>query len=831
MPVHFSSTAARLHVYCHVLLRSDEPGHKLWLTALLAEQSDQQELANVEDRTYMYSPEAGHSPPRIPNRAAQSRRLLGWMGLYFLLAGCLFVVLAASLYFDSRIDRVQANAMRFNRTWAQRSHRYAEVGRLAAEVNMPGNDVFESGDPDVESANLRGALQRFDQAVTDARADLTANVTEHDALSLLDGLESVNIYVRKMAAEADAVFAAFKTANNEAGERMAAMDRQGKAVRNAIYTLEQYVSQIEERAFDGQERETVVLMNWQYGLDGLIAFLAVGVVAYAVTLSRQIAVAARNVERNMLLLQESEDALRRETAAAAQANRAKSNFLANMSHEIRTPMTAIMGYAELLLDPEYAESERQDALQVIRRSARHLLELINDVLDISKIEADRMNVEHIPTDIPQIVADVASFMRPSAIAKGLDFKVTIGDSVPRVIYSDPIRVKQVLVNLVGNALKFTQRGEIRIHLSSVLQNDACIVVFEVTDSGIGITDEQILRVFEPFTQADESTTRRFGGTGLGLTISKRLVELLGGELTVKSLPGVGSVFRFTIDGGSTDSVEMTQASSESLLVASPDKSDKKRIVLRGRILLAEDGPDNQRLIAGHLRKAGAEVVVAANGRIAVDMVNSQDFDLILMDMQMPELDGYAATRELRRAGCTLPVVALTAHAMTEDREKCLKVGCTDYLTKPIEKYALLSAVAAFLPQAETFELDDHRSSAPSNDSAPSQTITSSLANDRDMTDAIAEFVAMLPQRISSICEFLNDEKLTDVRRLLHQLKGAGGGFGFDGITCLSAEAEQSLKDEECLVNVRAKVDSVITFVRSIEGYQQIDEGKPWLIQS
>jgi CheY-like chemotaxis protein/HPt (histidine-containing phosphotransfer) domain-containing protein len=410
----------------------------------------------------------------------------------------------------------------------------------------------------------------------------------------------------------------------------------------------------------------------------------------------------------------------------------------------------------------------------------------------------------------------------------MSIDLTFGDPVARSIQSDPVRIKQVLMNLVGNALKFAVRGNIRLDVSSTVQDNESIAVFEVSDSGIGMSDEQVGRIFLPFTQADNSTTRRFGGTGLGLTISKRIAELLGGNLTVDSLVGVGSKFRFTVDGGSAENVELLHGFTESLLAISPEPTDNKPTALRGRILLAEDGPDNQRLISMHLRKAGAEVVIAENGRIAVDRAQSESFDLILMDMQMPELDGYAATGELRRLGCRLPIIALTAHAMSEDRGKCLAAGCDDFLTKPIAKKALLTALATYLPDDAAESAESLCTSPPQEHPMPSSAPTSSYADDPDMQEAIEEFVATLPTRIAAIERHQNEQNheeqnLEELRRLVHQLKGAGGGYGFDSITQLAAEVERALKEGDPPETLCVAVDNLIQHVRSVAGYQHADE--------
>ncbi len=508
------------------------------------------------------------------------------------------------------------------------------------------------------------------------------------------------------------------------------------------------------------------------------------------------------------------------TAAAEDASRAKSAFLANMSHEIRTPMTSIMGFADALLEVDQSSEERQDALQTIRRSARHLLDLINDILDLSRIEAGRMTVERIPVDIPQIAADVASLLRPAAISKKLDLQLTFGEQVPRAVLSDPLRVKQLLVNLVSNAVKFTDRGQVRVHVSSETVNDHCMVHFAVTDTGIGLKPEQLTQLFQPFTQADESTTRRYGGTGLGLAISKRLAELLGGSLWVESLVGVGSVFRFSINGGPVAGLQMVQQLKEAGL-ASADLSDR-RIQLTGRILLAEDGLDNQKLLSQILRKAGAEVVVAENGRVAVEAMTAGEFDVILMDMQMPEMDGYTATRHLRSMGFDLPIIALTAHAMSGDRAKCLEAGCTDYLTKPIAKPILLSALAKLLPAAIAEAPPQGPNSTGGADRSATP-IRSEFADDPEMAELVTEFVSVLPSRMASLAQQLDRQDLPAVQRTLHQLKGAGGGYGFREITTSAAGAELALKNHGSLDSIHSEIQSLLELVRSIDGYETARE--------
>jgi signal transduction histidine kinase len=386
------------------------------------------------------------------------------------------------------------------------------------------------------------------------------------------------------------------------------------------------------------------------------------------------------------------------------ANQAKSEFLANMSHEIRTPMTAIVGYTDLLLDPQQSPNEHLNCVQTIRRNSEHLLTLINDILDLSKIEAGKMTIEQIKCSPSQVVFEVISLMRPRALGANLAINVEFITPIPEVIQSDPTRLRQILVNLVGNAVKFTETGGVRVLGSLTVDPNTREpkIKFEVIDTGIGMSQAQMQRLFQPFCQADNSMTRRFGGTGLGLTISRRLAQMLGGDIQVRSTPGQGTSFEVTVTTGPLDGVPMIDRPTESVNhEASRKPTDPKSLKLTCRILLAEDGPDNQRLIAFHLRKAGAEVTLAENGRIAFDAAmkaveTGKPFDVILMDMQMPELDGYSATNLLRSKGYNKPIIALTAHAMAGDREKCLQAGCNDYTTKPIDVSKLIALINSFL---------------------------------------------------------------------------------------------------------------------------------------
>ena len=408
-----------------------------------------------------------------------------------------------------------------------------------------------------------------------------------------------------------------------------------------------------------------------------------GIVMFTENISRQI---------------EHERTLADAKEAAEAANQTKSEFLANMSHEIRTPLTAIMGFADLL-DSEDDASLRETAAATIRRNSEHLLAIINDILDLSKIESGKMVTERIACTPCQVLKDVLELMRVRANGKGICLNLESPVPLPISVQTDPVRLRQILMNLVGNAIKFTESGQVTLHAEMIDTQTASGTTtqqlrVEVVDTGIGMTPEQLELLFQPFMQADSSTTRKYGGTGLGLTISRRLAQILGGELTARSEYGVGSTFTLTIDAGEVVYADIDCDDLSGAGLPTPAASNPDHMRLDGMtILIAEDGPDNQRLIRHYLRKAGAMPTVVNNGQEAIDHLGEPgdrpQYDLVLMDMMMPVMDGFTATKVLRERGWNLPIIALTAHAMDSDRDRCFAAGCNGFISKPIDRPTLL----------------------------------------------------------------------------------------------------------------------------------------------
>jgi len=476
--------------------------------------------------------------------------------------------------------------------------------------------------------------------------------------------------------------------------------------------------------------------------------------------------------------------------AAESANRTKSSFLANMSHEIRTPMTSILGFSERLLEEDLSDADRADAVATIRRNGEHLSQLVSDILDLSKIEAGKLALEFVACSPYGIVADMREAMAPRAQGKGLEFLIEWAGPAPESIRTDPLRVEQVLFNLVGNAIKFTDRGRILVRVGyeePAVEGRNGKLGFDIEDTGVGMDERTMTRLFRPFVQGDSSTTRRFGGTGLGLSICSHLVAGLGGAIHVSSQPGRGSVFSFHVDAGPLTGPLVGE---DSLVPASAHVKRFPATSLDGmRLLLAEDGEDNQRLLRHLLTSAGANVSLAIDGEEAVHLAlaahaHGRPFDAVLMDMQMPRLDGYEATRRLRAAGYERPIVALTANAMAPDRERCLAAGCDDYCAKPVRRAVLLEKVGRWR-RAGTKE-------EPTMATRSDRTVEAD--HDAGLVELVRSFVEDLGRDMGAMRAALASEDHEELSMLAHRLKGAAGSYGFPEITRQAALLESAVRD-------------------------------------
>lgn len=634
---------------------------------------------------------------------SQPRRALRDAGSFVLIAGTFFtLVMIALTVLLWELHSIQGRAHEFVKA-------HAKVGRIEEQLTSAVRTAAAANQPELKKRYRELELQLGNSLI--AADEAAQGVGMDDYMARRDSATGTDNIGGNLGDLEKRVFELLESRKTEEARALALgsdHDELKEAYWNAIGKIDENIDTLLRAQLT--IRYVAVL--------GLFLLLAVGTFQIArVGINRM-----RRQRDQILRLAEESKAAKDE---AELASRAKGAFLATMSHEIRTPLTAIVGFGDVLLDPTSSPDDRTGAVMTIRRNASHLLLLINDILDMSKIEAGKLDVERIACSPIQILQDVEQMLAGKAVEKGLTFKTWSEDALPSQIVSDPTRIKQALLNLVGNAIKFTNKGSIRV--IAACNAKAGTLSIRIEDDGIGISGEQVQKLFSPFSQADNSMTRRFGGTGLGLYITRNITERLGGSLTLDSEPGVGSAFTLTIPVGDVSNVSWAYLEKREMSFVAPAKptSDPRQpqvvlsvtpnscpvpaqradatpqaasTQLKGRILLVEDGLDNQRLISLILKKAGATVDVAENGEVGLRMAleawrSNSPYEIILMDMQMPVMDGYTASNELRNQKYPFQVVALTAHALKGEQQQCIDAGCDACLTKPINKPVFLAEVA------------------------------------------------------------------------------------------------------------------------------------------
>lgn len=541
-------------------------------------------------------------------------------------------------------------------------------------------------------------------------------------------------------------------------------------------------------------------------------------------------------------VEERTETLRRVNESLKTANMAKSEFLANMSHEIRTPMNIIVGFGDVLTNGQLTEEQRE-GVNAIRESSLNLSRLIDDILDFSKIEAGQLKTEVIEICLGTLLNSLESMMKPTVRDKAFEFAVVAAHDLPAKIRTDPYRLKQCLINLLNNAIKFTQQGHVYLRVSLTQDKGQHFIQFDVEDTGIGIPKHRIQAIFESFTQVDGSTSRQFGGTGLGLTITRQLAGLLGGSVAVRSEPGQGSTFSLVIPTG-LDVTQQPSLDRQWLVEQDPaPRQEKETAQFSGRVLVAEDVKGNQRLMELMLSALGVEVSLANDGQEAVGQAMSGPFDLILMDMQMPNLNGYEATKQLKAQGCGTPIVALTASAMTGDDQRCLDAGCDGYLMKPVDAHELARTLAKYLPSAKPVEEEKPSSAgqavqACESDPQPQadrlidwNTLVEAWGGEDVVRDLLPVYFKDIQSNYRELCRAVAQGDCSSIASWAHALKGVGRNLHVMPLYDIAGHTEKAGRNNDLQTcrehfnGLKSQIINVIAALAQLDCIQTLESVK------